>query len=77
MAEMFEIAIMKTNLGLRKTQSLYKSCTKKTKNAPNGCRRKREEMKRHVSFLDSQESVLPQLIDMFNIIQKIPLGRKK
>lgn len=59
MADTFEIAIMMTNLGMKKTQSLYKSCTKKTKNAPNGCRRRLEEMERHVSFLDSQESVLP------------------
>lgn len=77
MAVLFEIAIMMTNLGMKKTQKLYKSCTKKTKIAPAGCRRSLEEMQRHVSFLDSQELVLPWSIYKCNIAQKLPLGRKK
>lgn len=76
MAVLFEIAIMMTNLGMKKTRKLHKSCTKKTKIAPKGCRRSLEEMERHVSFLDSQELVLPWSIYKFNIVQEIPLGRK-
>ena len=48
--DMFKIVIM-INLGTLKNQKLCKNCTKKTKNTPQGCKRRFEEMERRISFL--------------------------